>query len=60
MARYTINYLDGNTETVEAEGVEYDSSANDYTFVKDATVVALAPVRNVRSVHRLSSEQVTD
>ncbi len=52
MARYTINYLTGDTETVEAEGVEYDPDARDYTFVVGQQAVALAPVANVRSVHR--------
>ncbi|MFF0736893.1 hypothetical protein ACFYVK_35430 [Streptomyces chartreusis] len=49
---YTINYLDGTTETIEADGVEYDSDARDYTFIKDKQAVALAPVANVRSVVR--------
>ncbi|MFD4547282.1 hypothetical protein [Streptomyces sp. NPDC058466] len=52
MARYTINYLTGDTETVEADGVEYDADAGDYTFVVGRQAVALAPVINVRSVHR--------
>ncbi|MGQ4343583.1 hypothetical protein [Streptomyces sp. SAS_275] len=54
MARYTINYLDGNTETIEADGVEYDGEARDYTFTAadGKGVVALAPVASVRSVVR--------
>ncbi|WP_367572179.1 hypothetical protein [Streptomyces globisporus] len=52
MARYEINYLDGNTDTVTAEGVEYDTEAGDYTFYADKQVVALAPVVNVRSIIR--------
>lgn len=59
MARYLINYLTGDVETVEADGVEYDTNANDYTFMQDGNVVALAPVHNVRSVHRLNGEQAT-
>lgn len=56
MARYTINYLTGDTETVEADGVEYDVDARDYTFVNDKQVVALAPVASVRSVVREPDE----
>ncbi|MCX4605497.1 hypothetical protein OG402_34070 [Streptomyces anulatus] len=52
MARYEINYLDGTTDTVTAEGVEYDTEAGDYTFFTQGQVVALAPVTNVRSVIR--------
>lgn len=52
MARYTINYLTGESETVEADGVEYDAEARDYTFTLGVQAVALAPVANVRSVHR--------
>lgn len=52
MARYTINYLTGDTETVEADGVEYDVDARDYTFVVGREAVALAPVGCVRSVIR--------
>ncbi|MEU1434054.1 hypothetical protein ABZ438_08135 [Streptomyces sp. NPDC005786] len=52
MARYEINYLDGNTEHVAADGVEYDNDARDYTFFTDGKAVALAPVANVRSIHR--------
>ena len=51
MARYTINYLDGNTETVEADSVEYDSDARDYTFGTGRQPLALIPTANVRSVH---------
>jgi hypothetical protein len=56
MARYTINYLTGDTETIEADGVEYDAAARDYTFVSSQQVVALTPVANVRSVHRRDDE----
>lgn len=59
MARYEINYLTGDTEMVEADGVEYDTDARDYTFVKNGQVVALAPVSNVRSVHRQDDQAVT-
>lgn len=61
MAQYTINYLTGDTETVEADGVEYDVDARDYTFTKanGMGVVALAPVASVRSVIRVDAA-VTD
>lgn len=55
MAQYLVTYLDGDTEYVEAEGVEYDSSAQDYTFLKGPNglhAVALVPVINVRSIIR--------
>ncbi|MDX3324769.1 hypothetical protein PV405_08820 [Streptomyces sp. ME02-6979-3A] len=52
MARYEINYLDGNTDTVMAEGVEFDAEARDYTFYTEGRAVALAPVANVRSIIR--------
>lgn len=50
MARYEINYLDGSTDQVEAEGVEFDIDARDYTFYTDKQAVALAPAANVRSI----------
>ncbi|MFJ9985292.1 hypothetical protein ACIQUD_14890 [Streptomyces globisporus] len=59
MARYEINYLDGNTDTVTAEGVEYDIDARDYTFYTDKQAVALAPVANVRSIIK-RDEAATD
>lgn len=59
MAQYTINYLDGTTEHVTADGVEYDTDARDYTFIKDKQAVALAPVANVRSVHHQDAKAVT-
>ena len=61
MAQYTINYLTGDTETVEADGVEYDGIARDYTFhgPNGIGVIALAPAANVRSIHR-QDEAVTD
>ncbi|SES03550.1 hypothetical protein [Streptomyces qinglanensis] len=58
MARYTINYLTGDTETVEADGVKYDDEARDYTFYTGSEAVAFAPVDNVRSIHR-HNEPVT-
>ena len=54
MACYTIKYLDGDTETVTADGLEYDPDARDsnLTKVDGKGVVALAPAANVRSIHR--------
>jgi hypothetical protein len=54
MAQYTINYLTGDVETIEADSVEYDGVARDYTFhgPDDRGVIALAPAANVRSIHR--------
>jgi 5-keto 4-deoxyuronate isomerase len=61
MTQYTINYLTGDTDTVEADGVEYDVDARDYTFTGAGGkgVVALAPVATVRSVIRTDAA-VTD
>lgn len=59
MATFTINYLTGDTEKVQADNVEYDANASDYTFYIDGKVAALAPVGNVRSVHRKDDTAVT-
>lgn len=61
MARYTIKYLDGETETVNADGIDYDPDASDYNFTKadGMGVVALAPAANVRSIHRHDDQAVT-
>lgn len=58
MARYEINYLDGNTDHVTADGIEYDNDAQDYTFFIDGKAVALAPVGNVRSIIRRDDQAV--
>ncbi|MGA4875833.1 hypothetical protein [Streptomyces lydicamycinicus] len=60
MARYTINYLNGDSETIEADGVEYDPDARDYTFVGGQQVVALVPTANVQSVRRQDDKAVTN
>ena len=60
MARYLISYLDGETETVTADGVEYDPDARDYTFVTGEQAVALTPVANIRSVVRQGDIEAMD
>jgi len=62
MAQYLINYLDGETETVEADGVEYDIDARDYTLhgPDGRGVIALVPAGNVRSIVRQDDGAVTD
>lgn len=61
MAQYLINYLTGDVETVEADGVEYDADARDYTFTgpNGMGARALIPAANVRSIHRQDDEAVT-
>lgn len=61
MAQYTINYLTGDTATVEADGVEYDVDARDYTFTAadGKGVVALVPLAGIRSVVRQNTEPKT-
>ncbi|MDX5563751.1 hypothetical protein PYK79_10850 [Streptomyces sp. ID05-04B] len=56
MTRYAINYIDDHTETVEADSVEYDTDAHDYTFIQDNHTAAIAPTGNVRSIHRLTDD----
>jgi hypothetical protein len=67
MANYEINYLDGNTETVNADHMTIDYEAKAYVFRKgdlgaqpEAIIpTALIPAANVRSIHR-HDESVTD
>ena len=59
MARYTINYLTGDTDSVEAEAVNCDDSSCMYVFRGPAPhhqTVALAPFVNVRSILRQDDE----
>ncbi|WP_458089486.1 hypothetical protein [Streptomyces malaysiensis] len=58
MARYTINYLTGDTETIEAERVEYDFDARLFIFHGGQHPVALVPQANVRSILHLDGEAV--
>ena len=52
MAHYTINYVTGDIETLDADSVRYDDDAQDYTFYLGNEAVALAPATNIRSIHR--------
>lgn len=60
MARYEINYLDGNTEYVEADHMAIDYEAKAYVFRRgdvgnqpEAVIAsAFIPDANVRSIHR--------
>jgi hypothetical protein len=59
MAQYTINYLTGDTEQVDAVRTEYDFEARVFLFHGDEHPVALVPQANVRSIHRQDDGQVT-
>lgn len=59
MARYLITYLDGETETVTAANLE-PSGGQYIAWVGDGSAAAYIPITNVRSVHRLNDEQVTN
>lgn len=52
MARYTINYLTGDTETIEAAKTEYDLDGRLFIFHGSHHPVALVPQVNVRSILR--------
>jgi hypothetical protein len=59
MARYTIKYLTGDEETVQAKSVAHDPGARQYVFHRqDRTYapVALIPLDNVLSIHREDDE----
>jgi hypothetical protein len=58
MARYTINYLTGDTETITAANLE--PSGNQYVaWGGDGPAAAYIPIANVRSVIRQDDEAVT-
>ncbi|MGV9352300.1 hypothetical protein [Streptomyces misionensis] len=59
MARYLITYLDAETDVIQADGVEYDAEARDYTFHAGGQVAALVPVTNVRSVRRQEDQEMS-
>ncbi|MDH3037911.1 hypothetical protein ACPCSD_14590 [Streptomyces griseoincarnatus] len=54
MATYTVRYLIGDEESFSADGVEYDSVAEDYTFTgaNGQGAIALVPANNVLSIRR--------
>jgi len=55
MARYEINYLDGNTECVDADNLE--PSGNQYiAWAGDGSAAAYIPVANVRSIIKCNEE----
>ncbi|MEU3613511.1 hypothetical protein ABZ725_14505 [Streptomyces sp. NPDC006872] len=60
MAQYTINYLNGDTETVTAERSEYDPDSRPLFLYTGDQPVAWIPQANVRSVHRLNNQAATD
>ncbi|MFF7329659.1 hypothetical protein [Streptomyces sp. NPDC008150] len=57
MARYTINYLTGDTDEITATTVE--PLGDQYTAFRGNTPVAHIPAANVRSIIR-QDEQVAD
>jgi hypothetical protein len=56
MARYLISYLDGETETITASGIE--TGDVQYVAYRDGKPAAFIPVANVRSVIRQNDEAV--
>lgn len=61
MASYTINYLDGHTETVTADDVVVDDDSNTFVFRSNfqSQADAIVPTPGVRSVHRHSDKKAT-
>lgn len=60
MATYTINYLTGDTETVQADGLVRDDDeyrAYNETDARNSVTVAWIPACNVRSVLRAEDEK---
>lgn len=57
MARYLISYLDGETETVTADLLEYVGAH--YVGYRANEAIAYIPTDNVRSVIRQDDEAVT-
>jgi hypothetical protein len=56
MAQYLISYLDGETETITASGIE--TGGVQYVLYQDGKPAAFIPVTNVRSVIRQDDEAV--
>ena len=62
MARYTIHYLTGDVETVEAEKVNIDDESKVFVFRTGPIQNepdAIVPSANVLSIHRQDDEAVT-
>jgi len=59
MANYRIAYLDGETETIQADRSEYDLDARSLILYSDEQPVAWIPQANVRSIVRQNDEAVT-
>jgi hypothetical protein len=62
MARYTINYLTGDTETVQVDRIEEEGTQYTAYLGNDedsSTIVSHIPVANVRSIHREDAKAVT-
>lgn len=55
MARYEINYLDGNTDTVTAANLE-PSGGQYIAWNTDGSAAAYIPAANVRSIIRRDEE----
>ncbi len=60
MARYTINYLTGDIETVTADRSEYDLDSRSLLLYANEQPVAWIPQANVRSVHREGDKTGTE
>ncbi|MFD7996849.1 hypothetical protein [Streptomyces mexicanus] len=60
MAHYRITYLDGETETIQADRSEYDIDSRSMLLYLSERPVAWIPQANVRSLARQNDEAVTD
>ena len=58
MARYLINYLDGESETITAANLE-PAGGQYIAWVGDGSAAAYIPISNVRSVVLQSAEEAT-
>lgn len=59
MARYTINYLNGDCEIIEAANL--DPSGSQYIgWAGDGSATAYIPIANVLSVVRIAEEPTPD
>lgn len=63
MAQYTINYLTGDTETIQVDRIEEEGTQYTAYLGSDedtSVIVSHIPAANVRSIHRQADEAVTD